>query len=180
MMRGDPGSPQMPYRPMTYRQARRNFIAACEKAHVETVARLHPGKGPDGKPLFMDCAAIGPRHAPRAVLAVAYDVEGSAMLIGLLGQKPPPDAKLVLVHALDPSVFAGGTGDPAWQAAMLGAVATEDLSRVRHLGVLPLGRGDETLKPILQAGLPEAMVTEMPQASSATAAQADIAVFFAK
>src|ERR1043165_4689132 len=113
-MRRDPESPQSP---MIYRAARRPFIAACKKAHVETVARLHPSKGPDGKPLFMDCAAIGPRLAARAALAVAYDAAGSEMLIGLLSQTLPPDAKLVLVHALDPAAFAGVPGDPAWPAA---------------------------------------------------------------
>src|SRR5882724_596315 len=91
-----------------YRAARRAFIAACEKAHVDTVARLHPAKGPDGKPLFMDCAALGPRRAARAVLAVAYDAAGTAMMTDLLQQPPlPADARLVLVHALDPARFAG-------------------------------------------------------------------------
>ena len=56
---------------MTYRALRRAFIAACEKARIDTVARLHPTKGPDGKPLFMDCAALGPRGASRGVLVVA-------------------------------------------------------------------------------------------------------------
>ena len=53
-MRGQPESPN----PKAYRAARRGFIAACEKARVETVARLHPAKASDGKPLFMDCAAL--------------------------------------------------------------------------------------------------------------------------
>ena len=56
-----------------YRSARRAFIAACEAAHVDTVARLHPSRDKDGKPLFMDSAALGPRLAQRAVLAIAND-----------------------------------------------------------------------------------------------------------
>ncbi len=164
---------------MTYRAARRAFIAACEKAHVETVARLHPGKASDGKPLFMDCAAIGPRRAPRAVLAVAYDALGSAMLIGLLPHRLPPDAKLVLVHALDPAAFADVKADPAWPAAALGAVATEDLSHVRHLGLLPLGRRDDALRPILQAHLPNASLTALPQVPTAAKACAAVSAFFA-
>src|SRR6266404_5832582 len=92
----------------TYRAARRAFIAACEAAHVDTVARLHPAKAPDGKPLFMDCAALGPRRAAKALLAVSYDAAGSGMLIALL-REPflPAEARLVLVHALDPAGFAG-------------------------------------------------------------------------
>src|ERR1700704_4668767 len=103
----------------TYRAARRAFIAACEKAHVDTVARLHPAKGPDGKPLFMDCAALGPRRAAKAVLVVGYDAAGTGMMTDLLQPALPVDARLVLVHALDPALFAGVASDPAWPAAML-------------------------------------------------------------
>ena len=162
-MRSDPGSPQ---NHLSYRAARRAFIAACEKAHVETVARLHPGKAPDGKPLFMDCAAIGPRRAVKAALVVSYDSPGSETLIALLAETLPPDTRLVLVHALDPAAFAGVEGDPAWPAAMLGAVATEDLSHVRHLAILALGRHDETLKTALQTHLPQAQITVLPQAAA--------------
>src|SRR3569623_425090 len=101
-MRGQPESPESQ---TSYRTARRAFIAACEKAHVEAVARLHPARGPDGKPLFMDSAAVGPRHAAKAVLVVAYDASGSALIIELLAGKftaaLPADTQLVLVHALD-------------------------------------------------------------------------------
>ena len=178
-MRGDPESPQSQ---MTYRTARRAFIAACEKAHVETVARLHPSKGPDGKPLFMDCAAKGPHHAAKAVLVVAYDAPGSAMMIGLLADgflaALPPEAKLVLVHALDPAAFAGVKTDPAWPAAMLGAVATEDLSGVRHLAVLALGRRDETLDAVLKAHLPTADMVTLAQTKTAAKTCREIIAFF--
>ena len=36
--------PESPESKMTYRAARRAFIAACENAHIDTVARLHPSK----------------------------------------------------------------------------------------------------------------------------------------
>ena len=155
---------------MTYRAARRAFIAACEKAHAETVARLQTGKAPDGLPLFMDCAALGPRTASRAVLAVAFDAKGSELLIGLLPEAPPAGTRLVLVHALDPAAFAEAGADPAWAKAALGSVAIEDLSRVRHLGVLALNRMDDSLVSTLQAHLPQATVMALPQ--SATAAKA--------
>ncbi|HWM62033.1 MAG TPA: DUF2817 domain-containing protein, partial [Rhizomicrobium sp.] len=94
-----------------YRAARRAFIAACEAAGVDTVARLHPAKGPDGKPLFMDCAALGPRRAPKAMLVVAEDGAGSAIQIELLRGEIalPLGAKLVLIGDVDqlPSVGPG-------------------------------------------------------------------------
>jgi len=175
MMRGDPESPQSQ---TSYRTARRAFIAACEKAHVETVSRLHPARGPDGKPLFMDSAAVGPRHATKAVLVAAYDAPGSEVLIALLGHSLPPGAQLVLVHALDPAAFAGVESDPAWPATMLGAEAVEDLSHARQLAVLPLGRHDEKLKPALAAHLPQAAITVLPQVSTAAKAWKEIAAFF--
>src|SRR6185503_4198957 len=95
-----PPSTDSPESKMTYRAARRAFIAACEKAHIDTVARLHPSKGPDGKPLFMDCAALGPRGAARAALVVGHDAAGTDLLMRLLRDTgAPKDARLVLVHA---------------------------------------------------------------------------------
>ncbi len=165
----------------TYRAARRAFIAACEAAHVDTVARLHPARGPDGKPLFMDCAALGQRRAARAVLAVGYDAAASDLLTRLLRQaEVPADARLVLVHALDPARFAGVAGDPAWPSAMLGAVATEDLARVRVLGVLVLGGRGQDLEPVLQAHMPDARITALPPADTVAQAVAAIAQFFAR
>ena len=170
--------PESPEKKMTYRVARRAFIAACEKAHIDTVARLHPSKGPDGKPLFMDCAALGPRHATRAVLVVGHDAVGTDLLMQLL-DVPPKDARLVLVHAFDPAAFAGVPGDPGWPPAMLGAVATEDLSRVRSLAVMVLGRADESVKPVLQEKLPLAAIADLPLARDAAQARKAIAAFFA-
>jgi len=172
--------PESPENKMTYRAARRAFIAACENAHVDSVARLHPGKGPDGKPLFMDCAALGPRRAAQAVLVVGYDKAGTDLMVQLLnGPALPKDARLVLVHAFDPALFAGTKGDPAWPPAMLGAVAIEDLSRVRDLAVLPLCRSDESLKPALQAKLPETAIRVLSPVSDATKVRDTIAAFFA-
>ena len=102
------------YFPADYRVGRRAFIAACEAAGTDAIARVHPGaRGPDGKPLFIDSAALGPRDAKKALLLIAgtHGVEGyfgSAVLTGLLreGVKPPQGARLVLVHALNPYGFA--------------------------------------------------------------------------
>jgi hypothetical protein len=160
-----------------YRAARRAFIAACEDAHVDSIARLHPARDKDGKPLFMDCAALGPRLATRAVLAIATDAGGSAIMTRALKDLAPlpEDTRLVLVHALDPAVFAGVPADPAWPAAMLQAVATEDLSRVKVLGVLPLGAGNLPAVP----PLPPARAILLPPATDSTGIAAALAVIFA-
>ena len=159
-----------------YRAARRAFIAACEAAQVDSIARLHPAKDKDGKPLFMDCAALGPRLATRAVLAIANNLAGSALAAALLKANVvlPPDGRLVLIHALDPAAFARVPTDPAWPAAMLQAVATEDLSKVNLLGVLPLGAASlPTLPP-----LPPARIILLPPATDSAGVAAALAVIF--
>jgi len=173
-MRGKPESPQK-----TYRTARRAFIAACEAAHAETVARLHPAKAPDGKPLFMDCTALGPRHAARALLAISYDAPGSEVLVALLREvKAPVEARLVLVHALDPAQFAGVAGDANWSFAMLAAVATEDLSHVKKLSLLSLGGDGKSVVPALQSALPGAHITVLPSPSSVEQTRHAVSTFF--
>ena len=104
---------------------------------------------------------------------------GSTILVALLESplSPPPGARLVLVHALDPAAFAGAVGDPAWPAAMLKAEVTEDLRKVRALAVLPLEEGPD-LKPVLAAQLPDARITTLPIAADAGSARGTIAAFF--
>jgi hypothetical protein len=165
-----------------YRAQRRAFIAACEAAGVDTIARLHPARPADDKPLFMDSAAQGPRLAQRAVLAMARDTAGSDILIEVLKARLdlPHQARLVLVHACDPAFFAGAEPDPEWPAAMLGAVATEDLSRVRTLAVLPLAMPDDGLVAAMAERLPDADITLLPQARDDAAAKLAIAGFLAQ
>lgn len=180
MMAASPESPLA--QAQAYRAQRRAFVAACEAAGVDTIARLHPVKAADGKPLFMDSAALGPRLAERAVLAVARDSIGSDLLTGLLKARPelPPQARLVLVHAYDPAFFAGAEPDPDWPAAMLGAVATEDLSRVRALTVLPLAMPGDSLVETLGVRLPGAAITLLVMARDADAAPASVASLLAQ
>jgi len=100
--------------PANYRQARQAFIAAAEGVGMDVITRVHPAaKGPDGKPLFLDSVALGPRDATRALLLISgtHGVEGtfgSAVQTGLLreGVRPPDGARLVMVHALNPFGFA--------------------------------------------------------------------------
>jgi hypothetical protein len=100
--------------PSGYRQARRAFIAAAEARGIDVIARVNPGaRGPDGAPLFLDVAALGPRDARKALVLVSgtHGVEGyfgSGVQTGLLreGIAPPPGARLVMIHALNPFGFA--------------------------------------------------------------------------
>ncbi|HEY2011117.1 MAG TPA: DUF2817 domain-containing protein [Rhizomicrobium sp.] len=177
-MDADPESPLA--RAQAYRAARRAFIAACDAAHVDAVARLNPARAADGRPLFMDAAALGPRLASNAVMAIAADADGSAIAAALLREPIalPPDTRLVLVHALDPARFAGATGDPAWPAAMLAVVAGEDMSRVANPRVLALGGVEAGQRVALATAKLQTAVTILPPAASLTEAQAALAGFF--
>ena len=149
--------------PKDYRSARKAFISACTRAHADSIARVHPkASGPRGNPLFLDSVALGPRDAAKALLVVAGSDgreirQSSAVLTGLLDGmvRPAPNARLVLVHALNPFGAAwdscenetGVVLDEAaesWSYAMLRAVLTEDLSRVTKLRVLELTRAAKT------------------------------------
>lgn len=161
-----------------YRAARRAFIAACETAGVDTIARVLPAKGADGKPLFLDSAALGPRLGEKAVVAVARDRAGSQALTALL-QKPvalPAATRLVLVHALTPAETAAPED---WLRANLQAVATEDLSRVRELAVLALGGNHENAMPEIRPPLPDAIIEILPPAATGAQAHDAIAMFLA-
>jgi predicted deacylase len=102
------------YFPADYRGARRAFVAACEGRGVDVVARVNPkAKGPDGNPLFLDVAALGPRDAAKALILISgtHGVEGyfgSAIQTGLMrqGLAPPPGTRLIMIHALNPFGFA--------------------------------------------------------------------------
>lgn len=130
-----------------YRLARRDFIAAVTQAGGDAISRVHPAKGPDGKPLFCDSAAWGPRDAARGLLLVAGQ---DGALTEFLRQRPivPKGARMVAVHALDPFSWAWGrTGAPSgWPQNTLADIALEDLSRVSALTMLAL---DDSVPPPL-------------------------------
>ena len=122
--------------------ARKAFIAACTKARADAISRAHLGRqGPDGKPMFIDSVALGPREAKTAVLVIAGDMHASIAVTALLqeGLAVPNGMRLVVVHALDPFAFMNAPGDRIWSQAMLKAIATEDLSRVSELTILGFG-----------------------------------------
>src|ERR1700759_4761075 len=102
--------------PADYRSGRHDFIAACEQAGVDVVARVHPEmKGRDGKPLVLDTAVVGPRDAKKALLLMSatHGVEGyfgSGVQTGLMREglagRVPKGTKIVLPHALNPYGFS--------------------------------------------------------------------------
>jgi hypothetical protein len=139
-----------------YRQGRREFIAACQKAGADAVSRVHPASGPDGKPLFCDSAAFGPRGATRALLLIA-GADGLVTALLTRGLAPPKAARLVVVHALDPYSRAWGhAGAPDWPRKILGTIAAEDLARVKELVALDMD--GSAAKATLAAALPKAAI----------------------
>jgi len=137
--------------PPDYRTARKAFIAACVNAHADTISRAHMGKsGPDGKPVFIDSVALGPRDAKKAVMVIANDMHASVAVTTLLrdGLAVPDGMRLVVVHALDPFAFIEEPGDSNWSQAMLKAIATEDLSRAAEVTILGFGFAEDELPAI--------------------------------
>lgn len=145
-----PSKSESPF-PPDYRAARKAFIAACTRARADVISRAHLGRqGPDGKPMFIDSVALGPRDAKRAVLVIADGASASAGAAALLdeGLILPDGMRLVVVHALDPFGFMKVKGDPGWSRAMLRAIVTEDLSRVTELTVLGFGIAEDALSEV--------------------------------
>jgi hypothetical protein len=147
-----PGGPQD--KSFAYRQSRKAFIAACEKAGADVIGRVHPAKGPDGLPLFMDAAAFGSRLAPSGVLVVGYGVPGAVVMMTLLADKAamalPEGVRLVLVHGANPAAitFNDPTREnPTWGAKMLAAVVTEDFRKAQRLVVIGLGGAADFPEP---------------------------------
>lgn len=159
-----PANPE-PNFPQDYRSARKAFIAACTRARADSIARVHPAAaGPRGHPLFLDSVALGPRAARKALLLITGSDGkdgrmGSGLLAGLLeaGIRLPADARLVMVHALNPFGMARGCSQnedgvrldapeaaQSWSFAMLKAILTEDLAHVEKLRVLELAGGAES------------------------------------
>lgn len=116
------GRPQAELGPPTklfadrYQDARTLFVEAARAAGCRMQSYTHPQRGPDGKPLFIDVALLGPANA-RSVLFVCsgtHGVEGfagSAIQTGLLRDgllnRRPRGSSVVLIHALNPHGFAG-------------------------------------------------------------------------
>ncbi|MCG8559992.1 MAG: M14 family metallopeptidase [Hyphomicrobiales bacterium] len=98
-----------------YTDARRRFLAAADAAGAIVWTYDHPLRGPDGEPLAMDVAWLGPADATAALIlsSATHGVEGfcgsgcqvAAMRDGL-HRSLPPGLALVLVHGHNPHGFA--------------------------------------------------------------------------
>mgnify|MGYP001818358710 FL=1 len=99
-----------------YREARQRFLDAAAGAGASPTAFDHPTEtGPDGGPLAIDVAQLGPADSPAVLLVVSgtHGVEGYAgsaiqtdWLERLGAGSPPSGLRVVLIHALNPYGFA--------------------------------------------------------------------------
>lgn len=99
-----------------YRDARARFLDAASRAGARLEEHRLPDRtGPDGKPLYMDMAWIGPDDADVVLLSLsgthgAEGFNGSAAQVhwlNLHGAEPLPNGvAMLLVHAVNPFGFA--------------------------------------------------------------------------
>ena len=101
---------------LDYSGARRKFMRAAEQAGAVLHAYAHPElQAPDGSPLYVDVAVVGPADAARRLLVVSgtHGLEGlcgSASQVAWLlaggANELPAETAVVLVHAINPWGFA--------------------------------------------------------------------------
>lgn len=101
----------------SYAEARGRFLAAATEAGAALSAHQHPLKGPEGEPLAVDVARIGPAEAARVIGlgSGTHGVEGycgsgiqTALLASGLARALPADTAIVFIHAINPWGFAWG------------------------------------------------------------------------
>ncbi|ODU22882.1 MAG: hypothetical protein ABS87_00325 [Sphingomonas sp. SCN 67-18] len=100
--------------PANYSEATRLFTEAADAAGATVARHAHPHRrAPDGGPLEIVAAQLGPPGASRALLSISgtHGLEacsGSAAQSLFLGDRPalPADTAIVLVHCLNPFGFA--------------------------------------------------------------------------
>ncbi|WP_460020744.1 M14 family metallopeptidase [Magnetospira thiophila] len=99
----------------SYSQARARFQATCAAAGVPFTRHDHPLTGPQGEPLSLDTAWVGPSDAPKVLvlMSATHGVEGfvgSAVQLDFLHRLSPDDlpegCAALLLHALNPHGFA--------------------------------------------------------------------------
>ena len=97
-----------------YQAARARFLTAAERAGADIEHHELPGHtGPDGRPLFMDMAWIGPVDAQVVLLSLS-GTHGAEGFCGSAAQSAwldnptdlPPGVAMMFVHAVNPFGFA--------------------------------------------------------------------------
>jgi hypothetical protein len=105
----------MDYYSPDYATARDRFLAAARDCGATIRSHRFQADGPNGGPLTMDVARLGPPEPERAIIVSSglHGVEGFfgsavqlAWLLRVPGRSPPPRTGLVMVHALNPFGFA--------------------------------------------------------------------------
>ncbi len=106
-----PDEPERGWQSDTYRQARSNFLRACEQAGAEIASFAHPLKTPGGQDLATDVARFGAPDASKLLVMVSgvHGVEGfsgSATQVGWIAQKRyndlPEDTAVLMIHLINP------------------------------------------------------------------------------
>ncbi|MDA2916827.1 M14 family metallopeptidase [Nitrospinae bacterium AH_259_B05_G02_I21] len=98
-----------------YKEARANFLDACNEAGANVESYKNPNTTPEGEPLYTDVAVLGKGDA-RVSLALGsgtHGVEGfcgSGIQNGLLREglssRLSPDLNVIMIHAINPYGFA--------------------------------------------------------------------------
>src|SRR5262245_56959198 len=98
-----------------YTEAREKFLAACAFAGASVRSFANPLRGPNGEPLFMDVARLGPADAKRMLVltSATHGIEGycgsgsQVTWLRTRGAKSlPAGTGALLVHAVNPHGFA--------------------------------------------------------------------------
>jgi hypothetical protein len=102
-----------------YFEARAAFLKAAKLCDADITSVIHPtAKGPMGRDIFMDCALLGPKDAPAALIVISgtHGPEGycgSGVQVGLLRSGQASDwakvMRVILVHAHNAYGFAWDT-----------------------------------------------------------------------
>lgn len=102
----------------TYDEARERFLAAAHQQGADVTHHKHPtARGPQGTPLYLDTAWVGPQDAQAVLVNTsgthgAEGFGGSAAQLAWLcerGQSSlPPGVAMLMVHAVNPYGFAWG------------------------------------------------------------------------
>jgi hypothetical protein len=99
----------------SYAEARARFLGAAAAAGARVASHPHPLAGPDGEPLFLDEARLGPADARRVLYLASgtHGIEGfcgsgiqTFLLRGGLAERLPAGVALLLVHGVNPWGFA--------------------------------------------------------------------------
>ena len=102
--------------PVDYFAARRRFVAECARSGWELQSHRIDAPSPNDEPLFLDVAVLGTGQ-PASALVISSGLHGVEAKFGSAVQwafmnsldtdwRPPQDAAIVLLHALNPFGFA--------------------------------------------------------------------------